>query len=50
VIWALDTTELDGIGGQYILDRTLVSPSPQAADPALARRFWDLAERLIECM
>jgi NAD(P)-dependent dehydrogenase (short-subunit alcohol dehydrogenase family) len=50
VIWALDTNELDGIGGQYILDRTLASPSPQAADPALARRFLDLAERLIECM
>jgi retinol dehydrogenase 12 len=50
VIWALDTNELDGIGGQYILDRTLASSSPQAADPALARRFWDLAERLIECM
>jgi len=50
VIWALDAGELDGIGGQYILDRTLASPSPQAADPSLARRFWDLAERLIECM
>jgi NAD(P)-dependent dehydrogenase (short-subunit alcohol dehydrogenase family) len=50
VIWALETNELDGIGGHYILDRTLASPSPQAADPALARRFWDLAERLIECM
>jgi NAD(P)-dependent dehydrogenase (short-subunit alcohol dehydrogenase family) len=48
VIWAIDTNELAGIGGQYIVDRAVASPSPEAANAASARRFWDLAEGLVQ--
>jgi NAD(P)-dependent dehydrogenase (short-subunit alcohol dehydrogenase family) len=50
VVWALDSDELAGVGGQYILDRTIASPSPEAADAVLAKRFWALAEGLVERM
>jgi hypothetical protein len=48
VIWALDADELSGVGGQYLIDRSIASPSAEAADAALARRFWYLAEGLLK--
>jgi retinol dehydrogenase 12 len=48
VIWALDADELSGVGGQYLIDRSIASSSAEAADPALARRFWHLAENLLK--
>jgi len=48
VIWALDADELSGVGGQYLIDRSIASSSAEAADAALARRFWYLAESLLE--
>jgi NAD(P)-dependent dehydrogenase (short-subunit alcohol dehydrogenase family) len=48
VIWALDADELSGVGGRYLADRSIASPSAEATDPALARRFWHLAESLLK--
>lgn len=48
VIWALDNPELAGVGGSYLADRQIAESSAEARDPALARRFWDLASLLLE--
>jgi retinol dehydrogenase 12 len=48
VIWALDADELSGVGGQYLIDRSIASPSAEAADAARTRRFWHLAEGLLK--
>jgi retinol dehydrogenase 12 len=47
VIWTLDAPELAGRGGQYLVDRQVADPSPDACDEAKARRFWMLADRLV---
>jgi NAD(P)-dependent dehydrogenase (short-subunit alcohol dehydrogenase family) len=47
VIWALDAPELAGHGGQYLVDRQVAEPSPDACDEAKAHRFWMLSDQLI---
>ena len=38
--------ELEGVSGRYFADRREKQPQPHAADPALARRLWDVSEEL----
>jgi NAD(P)-dependent dehydrogenase (short-subunit alcohol dehydrogenase family) len=38
--------DLEGVSGRYFADRREKQPQPHAADPALARRLWDVSEEL----
>jgi hypothetical protein len=42
---ALDPS-LDGVGGRFFGERHEIESSPESHDPAMARRFWELAEQL----
>lgn len=43
VLWALDAPELGGVGGRYLLDRTIGEPSVEARDDVQSARFWSWA-------
>lgn len=38
---------LDGVSGRYFENRQPVDPAPLAQDAAMARRLWDVSERLV---
>jgi NAD(P)-dependent dehydrogenase (short-subunit alcohol dehydrogenase family) len=46
IVWALDTLELAGAGGRYLVDRQVAERSPDASDETKAVRFWTLAAEL----
>jgi NAD(P)-dependent dehydrogenase (short-subunit alcohol dehydrogenase family) len=39
-----------GVSGAYLADCNLARPRPDADDPALARRLWEVTERLVESL
>ena len=50
LIWvmrALDAPELAGVGGRYLLDRSIGEPSAEAQDDNSAVRFWRWATDLV---
>lgn len=46
VIWAATAPELDGVSGQYFVDRQSVTPARAARDDDAARRLWVKTEAL----
>ncbi len=48
VLWALDAPELSGVGGRYLLDRTIGEPSTDARDDAAAARFWTWVTEVLD--
>jgi len=47
-VYAAVHPALAGTSGAYLADCNLASPRPDADDPALARRLWEVTERLLE--
>jgi retinol dehydrogenase 14 len=39
--------ELAGVTGRYFEESSMLDPAPLARDPELARRLWDVSERLV---
>jgi NAD(P)-dependent dehydrogenase (short-subunit alcohol dehydrogenase family) len=46
-VWASSHPSLAGVTGQYLADCNVAAPRPDAEDPALAKRLWDVTEEIV---
>jgi NAD(P)-dependent dehydrogenase (short-subunit alcohol dehydrogenase family) len=49
-VYVATRPELAGVSGEYFADCNLAKPRPDANDPALARRLWDVSEEIIAAL
>jgi hypothetical protein len=45
-IYAATSEELEGIGGKYFANCDYARTSPQSKDVKVARKLWDISEKL----
>jgi WW domain-containing oxidoreductase len=46
-VYAATHPDLANVSGKYLANCNLAEPSPIANDPALARRLWDVSEKIV---
>ena len=46
-VWLASSPEVEGITGKYFMDRHEARPSREASDPEVARKLWEVSERLV---
>jgi WW domain-containing oxidoreductase len=49
-VYAATRPELAGVSGEYFADCNLAQPRPDANDPALARRLWEVSEEIVAAL
>jgi len=49
VIWLAAAPEAGRVSGEYFVDRRIASTTTMARDPDLARRLWEVSERMTGC-
>jgi NAD(P)-dependent dehydrogenase (short-subunit alcohol dehydrogenase family) len=49
-VYVATRPELAGVSGEYFADCNLAKPRPDAGDPALARRLWEVSEEIVSAL
>jgi len=46
IVWLASSPEVEGVTGKYFLDRKERQSCPESYDPDVARRLWEVSERM----
>jgi hypothetical protein len=49
-VYVATRPELAGVSREYFADCNLAKPRPDANDPALARRLWEVSEEIVAAL